>query len=69
MFELFFIIIFKDETGYKERFPDSFMTKRECISEGWRRAEAYTDEIKSKYPNMTKFDIECNIKLKDTIQI
>jgi len=49
MFELFFVIMLGDDTGFRERFDDQYLT----IS------HEYKEQIIEKYPNIVSFDIEC----------
>jgi len=62
MFELFFVILFKDGDVVKEQFSDEFNTHIECLDTGWIRAGNFSDQIREKHPAMTGFDVECKSK-------
>jgi len=60
MFELFFIIILEDDSGFREKFTDKFNTRQECIDTGWERAVSYSDQIMQRYPTLKNFNVECD---------
>jgi len=59
MFELFFIIMLEDGTGFRERFDNQYSSIVQCQNDGWSKADKYKEQIVKKYPNITSFDIEC----------
>jgi len=59
MFELFFVIMLGDDTGFRERFDDRYQTEIQCQEDGWSKADEYKEQIVEKYPNIVSFDIEC----------
>lgn len=60
MFELYFVITMMQGNIIQEHFEDmAFSTVKICQDEGWHKATKYFDEIVTRYPEMTNFQIDC----------
>ncbi len=65
MFELFFVIGLSNGLEIREYWPDDFMSRYECTTQGKSRTQTYSDQILEKYPSMVSFDISCERRGKD----
>ncbi len=65
MFELFFVIGLSTGQTIKEYWPDDFLSRQECKTQGWNRTKNFSQQILDRYPDMVSFDISCEEKNTD----
>ena len=59
MFELFFIITLQDLT-IREQWPNGYTSEVHCMEDGWLKADEHKETIVERYPDLQRFDIECD---------